>query len=107
MSKISLIYTTISSQQEAETLAEQAITNKYAACVNIIPAAISIYEWEGKIEKTNECLMIFKTAIDSATVLCEFIRSKHPYSVPAILHGNIDTTNDFYGYVQTSCSQRK
>ena len=45
--KLSIVYTTIATLQEAETLAEQAVTQKYAACVNIIPGALSVYEWEG------------------------------------------------------------
>jgi periplasmic divalent cation tolerance protein len=102
MHQISIIYTTISTQQEAEKLAEQAIADKYAACVNIIPGAISIYEWEGKIEKSTECLMIFKTTRESAAALCDYIHNKHPYSIPAILQGNIDASNDFYNYIQTN-----
>lgn len=58
--KLCIVYTTISTLQEAETLAEQAVVEKYAACVNIIPDAISVYEWEGKLEKNQECLMLLK-----------------------------------------------
>ncbi len=99
--KISIVYTTIATLKEAETLAEQAISEKYAACVNIIPGAVSVYEWEGKLEKSQECLLLFKTTNAKAKELKQWILEKHPYSVPAILCGSIDTSSDFHAYVQS------
>lgn len=37
------------------------VSNKLAACVNIIPGIVSIYEWEGKINNDDEVLMMIKT----------------------------------------------
>ncbi|MGD0465748.1 MAG: divalent-cation tolerance protein CutA [Gammaproteobacteria bacterium] len=99
--KISIIYTTIASKQDAEKLAEQTITNKLAACANIIPGAISIYEWEGKIEKTTEFLIIFKTAHAKEEELYKWLLNNHPYAVPAILRATIDTSPAFNNYVKT------
>ncbi len=99
--KLSIVYTTISTLEEAETLAEQAVVEKYAACVNIIPGAISVYEWEGKLEKSQECLVLFKTITTKAKKLKQWILEKHPYSVPALLSGTLDSSSDFYTYVQS------
>lgn len=106
MKEICLIYTTISSQSEAESLAESAITKSLAACVNIIPGAISVYEWEGRIEKSQECLMIFKTDLSQAETLEAWIILNHPYSVPAILRGDAKTSDDFFAYVKTAISKK-
>ena len=38
-----------------------SVSNKLAACVNIIPGLISVYEWEGKINNDEEVLMMIKT----------------------------------------------
>ena len=99
--KLSIVYTTIATLQEAETLAEQAVIGKYAACVNIIPGALSVYEWEGKLEKNQECLLLFKTMHAKAEELKQWILEKHPYSVPAILCSSIETSLDFYRYVNS------
>lgn len=104
MSEISIIYTTVSSQEEAEKLAEQAVKEKYAACVNILPGVLSVYEWEGKIEKSQECIVIFKTDKSRSEELYDYIRREHSYTVPAILKGNITTSADFYAYVQSNNS---
>ena len=92
MHKISIIYTTISSIEEAEQLATIAVESKLAACVNIIPNMTSIYQWENKIKKSSECVLIFKTALRTGDDLLRLIADNHPYSVPAILVTNINTT---------------
>lgn len=99
MHEIAILYTTIGTQQDAEKLAKQMVTEKYAACVNIIPKAVSIYAWEGKVEQSSECLMIFKTDISKVNDLQERIGKDHPYAVPAILQGNIKASPCFYQYI--------
>ena len=37
------------------------VTEKLAACVNIIPGISSVYVWEGKVENDEELLMMIKT----------------------------------------------
>ena len=37
------------------------VQKKLAACVNIIPGIISVYEWQDKIENDDEVLMMIKT----------------------------------------------
>lgn len=100
MHNISIIYTTVSSYEEAEQLAETAVTLKLAACINIIPNITSVYQWENKVEKSSECVLIFKTAPETKNDLLQYITNNHPYSVPAILVSNIDTTADFFDYIQ-------
>ncbi|HXH55623.1 MAG TPA: divalent-cation tolerance protein CutA [Gammaproteobacteria bacterium] len=100
MREIAILYTTVGSLQDAEKLAKQMVTEKYAACVNIIPNAISIYAWEEKIEQSSECLMIFKTDVSKANDLQERISREHPYTLPAILQGNINASSDFYQFIK-------
>jgi periplasmic divalent cation tolerance protein len=44
-----------------DTKTNISVSNKLAACVNIIPGLISVYEWEGKINNDEEVLMMIKT----------------------------------------------
>ena len=98
--KISIIYTTTASQQDAEKIAEQVVANKLAACVNILPKTISIYKWENKIEKTQEFSIILKTLISKSELLYQWLLGNHPYKVPAILKTTVNTSPDFYNYVK-------
>ena len=99
MNKIALLYTTISSLEDAENLAEKAVTEKYAACVSIIPQALSIYIWEGKVEKSAECLLLFKTDSTRINDLQKWLKELHPYVLPAVLKGNIESSSEFYHYI--------
>ena len=39
------------------------MTEKLAACVNIIPGIQSVYVWEGKVNNDEELLMMIKVHI--------------------------------------------
>lgn len=97
--QIAILYTTVGAFADAEKLAQHAVHSAYAACVNIIPNATSIYAWKETIEQSSECLMLFKTSLDRLHDLEKFIRSAHPYEVPAILICNAETSMQFYNYV--------
>jgi periplasmic divalent cation tolerance protein len=57
-----LIFCTCPDQQIAKRIAECLVRDKFAACVNIVPGITSIYEWQGKIESTQEHLLITKVS---------------------------------------------
>ncbi|RWR99878.1 protein CutA-like isoform X1, partial [Dinothrombium tinctorium] len=91
----SVAFVTISNEQTAQKLALQIVENKLAACVNIVPKVISIYEWKGKIENDSEALMMIKTRTSRVDELIAFVKKNHPYEVcevitTAIQHGNPD-----------------
>lgn len=54
------MYSTASSSEEAKRIAHHLISQKLAACVNIIPQIQSVYEWEGKVEDSTEYLLMIK-----------------------------------------------
>ena len=98
--KICIIYTTCSSENEAKKLAEEAVKNKLAACVNIIPNAFSIYASEGEIKKEQEHLLLFKTDQNRMINLSIWLQKNHPYSTPAILRGEAETSYEFHQYIK-------
>ena len=96
---LAVLYTTIGTQQEAEHLANKAISEKVAACVNIIPGGKSIYLWNEKIEHSDECYMIFKTTSTLLPELEKWIIKNHPYDIPAIVKFDAHTSADFLDYI--------
>lgn len=87
---------------EAENLAEMAITDKMATCVNIIPQALSVYAWEGRIEKSHECLLLFKTSRGRLENLQTWIKTQHPYALPAIITGIVESSPEFCHYIHNA-----
>lgn len=77
----------------AKKLAHGIISNKLAACVNIIPSVTSVYEWEGKIQEDNELLLMLKTQTGKVDDLSKFVRENHPYSVAEVISTPIENGN--------------
>ena len=80
-----LVYTTYPSLVEAERAGRNLVESGLAACVNILPGMVSIYRWQGQIERADEVVMIVKTQPALTGKVAEAVRAGHPYKVPAIL----------------------
>ena len=72
----SMAFVTAPNSDKAKEIAGGLVSNKLAACVNIIPGITSVYEWEGKIENDSEVLMMIKTRSARIGELTEFVKSK-------------------------------
>ena len=83
--KILIVMTAIDSEQKANTLAHSIIEKHLAGCVQILPKMRSVYRWEGKIEKVDECLLLIKTSNDRFNDLEEYILTDHSYETPEII----------------------
>src|SRR5436305_14350683 len=83
--KISLALSTFPDRETAQRIANQLVTEKFAACANILPAIESIYRWKEKIESGTETLVFFKLSEDRQSAFQERLRALHPYEVPEII----------------------
>jgi periplasmic divalent cation tolerance protein len=70
---------------EAENLAARLLEKRRAACVNIIPAVESRFWWEGKIDSSQESLLIVKTQADKLAGITKLVKGVHSYTVPEII----------------------
>jgi periplasmic divalent cation tolerance protein len=80
-----LVITNLPDRATAERIAESLVTENVAACVNILAECISIYRWEGKIERTSEIPLLIKTTRAAYPRLEVAIRKMHPYEVPELI----------------------
>lgn len=80
-----IVLTTVSTATEAEALAEKIVTQKLAACVQILPPMTSVYVWDGAVQKETEHLLLIKTLPEKYDEVEAFITANHTYEVPEIV----------------------
>lgn len=96
-SKIWIGITTVSSEKEGKLIAEILITNKLAACVNMIPKITSFFYWEGKLCAEKEFLLLIKTTSTQVKKAMNKIREGHSYQVPEVIFWPIREIDKNYG----------
>jgi len=103
--KILLALSTFPDAETARKVSNQLVTEKFAACANILPGVESIYRWKGKIESGNETLVFFKLSEDRQSAFQEKLRSLHPYEVPEIVFVAVASgLTDYLRWVAESCA---
>ena len=83
--QIVLALSTFPDRETAQRISNQLVTEKFAACANILPAVESVYRWKDKIESGNETLVFFKLSKDRQSAFQEKLRLLHLYEVPEII----------------------
>ena len=71
---------------EAKRIARAVVEERLAACVNILPGAVtSIYRWKGKVESARERLLLIKTSRKRLAKLQAAVERLHSYDVPEFI----------------------
>lgn len=91
-----VILITAKDKTEAQSIADRLVGDKLAACVNIVDSVISVYRWEGRVNKETEVLLIVKSKTDVLAKVIETVKSIHSYSVPEIIALPIVGGNEDY-----------
>lgn len=81
----SVVFTTLGSREDAQTLVRRLVENRVVACGTIVERAFSIYEWQGKLEESPEVLVMMKTRTELWDRLQSLVCELHPYDVPELL----------------------
>src|SRR5574342_546429 len=80
-----VVFVTAGSSEEADRLARALVQERLAACVNRLSGVESIYRWLGRVEESDEQLLIIKTKADLFDRLKGRVQELHSYSVPEII----------------------
>ncbi|AUG52947.1 divalent-cation tolerance protein CutA [Thalassospira marina] len=91
-----IAYITVPDLECARKIAHSAVRVRLAACANIVPAMISVYEWNGEIEEGSETILLLKTRKDIFAQLQAHVLAIHPYDTPCILEMPLGRINDGY-----------
>jgi periplasmic divalent cation tolerance protein len=102
--QVLLAISTFPDVETANRIADVLVTEKLAACANLLPPVHSIYHWKEKVETAGEVMVFFKTTEDRLAAFQEKLRSLHPYEVPEVICIKIDAgLPDYLRWVTDNC----
>jgi len=81
---------TVGSEEEARSLAQELVERKLAACVNVVSGIRSYYRWLGETCEDEELLLVIKTTAEAFDELSSTLRQLHSYEVPELLRFDVD-----------------
>jgi len=91
-----IILTTTGSEDDAQRIAREIVSENLAACVNLIPAVRSIYKWKGELHDDAEQLLVVKTVRRRLDAVKRRILELHPYDVPELIVLDVDDVDEAY-----------
>ena len=91
-----VIFITTGSGPEAKKIAELLLSQRKAACVNIVPRVDSSFWWQGKLDSARESLLIIKTIASLLPEIVDLVKAAHSYEVPEIIALPIIGGNEDY-----------
>ena len=91
-----VVLTTAASPEEAHRLSRILVEERLAACATLIPAAESIYRWQGEIESCSETLVLLKTGLDQLPALKSRLHELHSYQTPEFLVLRVESGSQPY-----------
>ncbi|WP_058556352.1 divalent-cation tolerance protein CutA [Thiohalocapsa sp. ML1] len=94
--QVHVVYCTCPDRPVAESLAAELVQAGLAACATLLPGALSIYRWQGNIERADEVLLLIKTTGERLDALTARILASHPYDVPEVIAHPITAGHDHY-----------
>ena len=97
MSEVLVVLCTFPDREQARQIGTALVERQLAACVNLLPAAESIYRWQGKVENTVETLAIIKTSVAIYPGVEQVLAELHPYEVPEIIAFSPERISGAYG----------
>lgn len=98
-----VVLVTCANASEAGRIAQTLVEERLAACVNVHAAALSIYRWQGKVERAREIPLTIKTSAGLFPRLERRIRELHSYDTPEIVALPVATgSRDYLLWIEAS-----
>ena len=95
---------TVPGAEVAETVVRGLLDERLVACGNVIPGAVSLYRWEGRVHRDEEVVVILKTLRRLVPRVLERAGELHPYDVPELLVQDvIDGSRAYLEWVGKEC----
>lgn len=83
--QVQVVLVTAPDEEVGRSLARQLVSQRLAACVNLVPGIRSIYRWEGEVQEEGEVLLVIKTRRDRCEAVAARVVALHPHEIPEVL----------------------
>lgn len=91
-----VVFTTVASDEEAVTFVRTLLERRLIACGTLLPAARSLYRWQGKVADEREVVVMLKTRGARLDALRAAFDELHPYKVPELLALAVEAGTEKY-----------
>ncbi len=91
-----LAISTVPDADKARQIGTALVEMQLAACVNVLPAVHSIYRWKGKVESSDEVMLLIKTTQANLRAVEAELKAMHPYDVPEFIALSIESGSSAY-----------
>jgi periplasmic divalent cation tolerance protein len=97
---------TCRSPEQAARLAQELVSRRLAACVNVVPSVRSFYWWDNRVQEDNEVLLVIKTRVELLPQLQAALHELHSYDVPEfIVLPIVDGSPAYLDWIDANVSQ--
>jgi len=98
-----VVWTTISRTADGHRLASTLVSERLAACVNVLPQMESVYRWNDQVEADYERQVLMKTTAARLPALKARLFQLHDYEVPEfIVLPVIDGSEAYLNWIRAS-----
>lgn len=80
-----IVYVTTANKKQAEKIASTLVEEKLISCAHIFGPVSSFFNWQGKLECTEEFRIVMKSRVDLFDELSKRVKAFHSYEVPEII----------------------
>ena len=91
-----VILTTLASPDEARQFVRALLERRLIACGTMLPAAQSLYRWQGTVTEEQEVVVLLKTRAARLDTVRAAFTELHPYKVPELLALPVEAGLDTY-----------
>ena len=71
--------------ETAFALARYLVEAGFAAGVNVVDGARSVYRWQGEVREARERILFAQVAAPAFAAFCAAVAAAHPHAVPCVL----------------------
>ena len=96
MSDELVVLVTVPDGKDASRIGEALVSEKLAACVNVVPGIESIYRWEGAVTRDAEWLLIIKTTEKRFDEMERRVKELHVYDTPEVIAVKVSGGSEEY-----------